>query len=174
MQAKPDTHPELHRKLAWYHLRKWLQPNRLIPVPTSSTSNRITAAPNPEPGGFLDVLKLLWKGGKRPYEMQAPYRYSSHLTNELITVPAGYRTDFASVPRFFWRILPPHGEYVPASVVHDWLCALRGETGIDSKTTHKVFLEAMEILCVPAWKRWTMYQAVKWFGPRFKSKTLTP
>jgi hypothetical protein len=125
--------------------------------------------PNPEPSGFLDELYLVYMGGKRPYVVTRDYRYDSALLGHTITVDAGYDTDFASVPRFFWRILPPHGPYVPASVVHDWLCDRRGRDGIDSETTHKVFLEAMEVLQVPTWKRWTMYRAVKWFGPRFSA-----
>ena len=38
-----------------------------------------------------------------------------------ITAPAGFETDFASVPRLFWRIVPPWGRYSPAAVVHDFL-----------------------------------------------------
>ncbi len=166
-----DAHPELHRRLAWYHFKKWLRPLKPIPIPMSRAiaTNRITAQANNEPGGFLDPLSLIWIGGKRPYELQLPYRYDSLLLDEVITVPVGYRTDFASIPRVFWRILPPHGPYVPAAVVHDWLCDLRGSTGIDSAATHAVFLEAMEVLRVPAWKRATMYRAVRLFGPRFKA-----
>lgn len=128
-----------------------------------------TVKPNPEPGGFLDTLKLDWVGGKRPYEVAEDYRYDSVLLDRIITVQAGYKTDFASVPRLFWRIFPPHGPYVPAAVVHDWLCDQAGSNGVNSATTHAVFLEAMEVLRVPLWKRATMYRAVKWFGPRFSS-----
>lgn len=123
--------------------------------------------PNPEPGGFLDELHLVYQGGKRPYVVTRDYRYDSLLVGWTITVPAGYETDFASVPRAFWRILPPHGPYVPATVIHDWLCDLKGSTGINSGLTHAIFLEAMEVLRVPAWKRASMYRAVKWFGPKF-------
>ena len=133
---------------------------------------RITAEPNPEPGGFLDPLRLTWVGGERSYVLTGRYRYDSLIAGGVITVPVGYRTDFASIPWLFRRILPRNGPYTPAAVVHDWLCELRGSTGIDSATTHEVFLEAMEVLRVPAWKRWTMYRAVKWFGPRFKSKKI--
>lgn len=112
-----------------------------------------------------------WVGGKRPYQLIETLEYRSKLMNDLIiVVPIGYRTDFASVPRFFWRIFPPHGPYVAASVVHDWLCDLMGSSGIDSKTTHKVFLEAMVELGVPGWKRVCMYRAVQIFGPKFKAK----
>lgn len=168
MPPKPDTHPEIHRKLAVYHFRKWLQPDRLIPIPSTRTMKAAnTVKPNPEPGGFLDTLNLQWVGGKRPYVVAERYRYDSTLLGEVIEVPAGYHTDFASVPRIFWRILPPHGPYVPAAVLHDWLCELKGSTGCDYKQAAAVFLEAMEVLNVPRWKRATMYRAVKYFGPKF-------
>lgn len=110
----------------------------------------------------------------RPWELLQNFRFYSAILGKVITVPKGYRTDFASVPRFFWRIIPPYGRYAKAAVAHDWLCDLRGSTGIDSATTHKVFLEAMEILEVPAWKRTVMYRAVRWFGPRFSSHLIEP
>jgi len=78
-----------------------------------------------------------------------------------ITVPAGFETDFASVPRAFWRIVPPWGEYSPAAVVHDYLyaTALLPRAGADW-----VFLELMTELGVPWWKRQAMYRAVRLGG----------
>ncbi|MBX3498875.1 MAG: DUF1353 domain-containing protein [Alphaproteobacteria bacterium] len=38
-----------------------------------------------------------------------------------IVVPAGFVTDFASVPRAFWSGLSPHGQYSRAAVLHDYL-----------------------------------------------------
>lgn len=38
-----------------------------------------------------------------------------------VTVPAGFFTDYASIPSYFWRILPPTGWYRLAAVVHDYL-----------------------------------------------------
>jgi hypothetical protein len=38
-----------------------------------------------------------------------------------IEVPAGEVTDFASIPRFLWPILPPTGRYTRAAVIHDKL-----------------------------------------------------
>lgn len=165
-------HPELHRKLAWYHFKKWLFPLAEIPVPTMSIpETNLTAKPSAKPGGFLDELDLRWIDGERPYQLMSEYGYDSDILGYVLIVPVGYKTDFASIPRIFWRILPPHGPYVPAAVVHDYLCDLRGRTGVDSKTTHKVFDEAMRVLHVPKWKRTVMYRAVKWFGPKFKAKT---
>lgn len=39
----------------------------------------------------------------------------------LVTVPAGYETDLASVPRLLWWLFPPHGKYRRAAVVHDYI-----------------------------------------------------
>lgn len=39
-----------------------------------------------------------------------------------ITVPAGFSTDFASVPKLAQAIYPPMGYYGNAAVLHDWLC----------------------------------------------------
>ena len=38
---------------------------------------------------------------------------------ESISVPAGFPTDLASIPRPLWWILPPTGDYLPATIVHD-------------------------------------------------------
>lgn len=41
-----------------------------------------------------------------------------------ITVPEGYKTDFGTIPRIVWSILPPWGTYGKATVIHDYLCYL--------------------------------------------------
>ncbi len=38
-----------------------------------------------------------------------------------ITVPRGFVTDLASIPRIFWTALRPDGEYAYAAIVHDYL-----------------------------------------------------
>ena len=40
-----------------------------------------------------------------------------------LTVPAGFSSDGASVPRFFWRIVFPPGDQkaLRAAFLHDWL-----------------------------------------------------
>ncbi|MCX6553376.1 MAG: DUF1353 domain-containing protein, partial [Acidobacteria bacterium] len=44
---------------------------------------------------------------------------------EEVLVRAGFVTDFASIPRLFWRLVPPTGDtgnpYGLAAVPHDWL-----------------------------------------------------
>jgi hypothetical protein len=40
---------------------------------------------------------------------------------EAISVPTGFVTDFASVPRPFWSLLPPDGDYTYPAIVHDYM-----------------------------------------------------
>src|SRR5678810_817023 len=39
----------------------------------------------------------------------------------LIEVPAGFCTDFASIPRIVWPVIPPRGRFNRAAFVHDLL-----------------------------------------------------
>jgi hypothetical protein len=38
-----------------------------------------------------------------------------------VTVPVGFVTDFASIPRIFWTLLPPDGLYTYPAILHDYL-----------------------------------------------------
>jgi hypothetical protein len=51
----------------------------------------------------------------------ADLKYQIGTTDFTVVVPAGFVTDFASVPRAFWSLLPPAGTYQLAAVVHDFL-----------------------------------------------------
>lgn len=111
----------------------------------------------------------------KPFELVQSFDYITNVDFDavwapphVISVPAGYRTDFASIPRFFWRILPPIGKYGKAAVVHDWLCD-ESPKRMSSDQAADVFNEAMEVLKVGPIKRCVMTKAVKWFGPLFKA-----
>lgn len=93
------------------------------------------------------------------------YRVGSLSSNEIITVPAGFVTDFASVPRIFWSVLPPYGQYTGASVIHDWLYRTGGMNSHYTRIQcDNIFLEGMVVLGVPKWKRNVMHWAVSKFG----------
>ena len=119
--------------------------------------------------GFLGPLYLHTMDqplADKPFKLLRPLPYRSQLVRYL-EVPSGYRTDFASVPRFFWRIFPPMGRYARSAVVHDYLCDVSPKV-CDHKTAAAVFREAMAHAGVPRWKRKAMHRAVVWFGPKFK------
>nr|WP_290447174.1 DUF1353 domain-containing protein [Pseudomonas sp. 21LCFQ010] len=84
-----------------------------------------------------------------------------------VTVPAGYLTDGASVPRVVWSLVPPWGAYGQAAVVHDLLCeylVVMTDAGDQVRITRAeadlLFLEAMTVLQVPAPNRQLMYAGV--------------
>jgi len=82
----------------------------------------------------------------------------------IVSVPRGFVTDFASIPRIFWNILPPFGDYSPAAVVHDWLYSLGVDGELGRKYADNAFLELMTRAGETWWKRTAMYQAVRMFG----------
>jgi hypothetical protein len=76
-------------------------------------------------------------------------------------IPKGFKTDYASVPKVFWNILPPTGVYTYAAVLHDYLY----HTGIVSKEdADKLFYDVMLELGVSKVKAYGMYKAVDMFG----------
>lgn len=87
-----------------------------------------------------------------------------------ITVPAGYRTDLESIPKW----LPVTRSYLygmarRSALVHDLLYTQQaGKEFADS-----VFLAAMKTEGVPCWARWILFSAVHWFG-RCAYDTLDP
>lgn len=107
----------------------------------------------------LTVTKL--RNGKWRVENSFDYHVGKVDSREVITVPKGFTTDFASVPRIFWTLIPPDGKYSQAAVLHDYLYVQKITT---RKKADKIFLEAMKVLKVPFWKRRVMYYAVRLGG----------
>ena len=101
--------------------------------------------------------------GKNTWELVEGFEYhiGSYPSEEVIYVPSGFITDFASVPRIFWPIISPTGIHGKAAVVHDYCYATACYTRSKSD---KIFLEAMEVLEVTKWKREVMYQSAVCFG----------
>lgn len=60
-------------------------------------------------------------GDGKYWVILAPLKYEHPDTKKMVTVPRGFVTDLASVPRLFWIAFPPCGKYTPAAVVHDYL-----------------------------------------------------
>lgn len=78
-------------------------------------------------------------------------------------VPAGFVTDFASVPRLpLAYLLAGDTAHAPAAL-HDWLYG-RGDARIDRAAADRLFVEAMAAIHVPRWRRALMYWAVRIFG----------
>lgn len=79
----------------------------------------------------------------------------------LISVPAGFKTDLASIPRLFWNLLPPFGKYTNAAIVHDYL--YRTQIFPRAKAD-KVLWQAMKFSNVRWGVRLLIYLSVRCFG----------
>lgn len=137
---------------------------------------------------------LMSSAFKRPrkWRLEKPLTYKSDLTEEQIafikecgvdvridkngkiTVPLGYVTDMASVPRACWAFIAPFDVARPA-IVHDIFYekvnAVRGDVSAsDFKKLRAIadgiFLEAMAYTEPPvaSWKKYSAYYAVRAFG----------
>ncbi len=106
----------------------------------------------------MSVLDLKFIDGCN-WKLIKPYFYNGERWRG--RVPKGFITDFASVPRPLWNVLPPTGPYGPAAVIHDYLYRTAAVSRMDADFT---FREAMERLGVPWRVRQTMYYGVRWFG----------
>lgn len=87
--------------------------------------------------------------------------YSSDVANMTITVPAGFKTDLASVPRLpvvYWLTGATSNE---AAVVHDFLYSM---PKFPRALADAVLREASEVTGVPWWRRQAMWSAVRLFG----------
>lgn len=69
------------------------------------------------------------KKGRSLWGLHDPLTYTPGDDGHRITVPPGFVTDLASIPRWAWTILPPDGPWVKGAVIHDFLYATSG-TGI--------------------------------------------
>ena len=77
----------------------------------------------------------------------------------LVTVPKGFITDLASIPRIARFFIIKNGRHRAAAIVHDYLCRLKME--FSRVLADKIFLEAMKISDVPRLRRWLMFAAVR-------------
>ena len=81
-----------------------------------------------------------------------------------IVVPEGFRSDFASLPRFLWSIIPPYGKHGKAAFLHDFLYEAVRRQRFSRVIADALFLEAMGVLGVSRLRRYLMYAGVRLFG----------
>ncbi len=110
--------------------------------------------------------------GPNKWKLSETIRVYSEFLETNIAVMRGFCTDFASVPRMFWSVIPPFGKYSTAAVVHDRLyknnCIahkkIYGDMWLTRKECDKVFEELLIKSTCKKWKRKVMYRAVRLGG----------
>ncbi len=98
------------------------------------------------------------------YFLTAPISWTPNPGQErykAVTVPKGFVTDLASVPRIFFSALRPDGEYAYAAVVHDYLYWTQARSRDEADDILKI---AMEDFKVGSVKVGAIYTAVHLLG----------
>lgn len=135
-------------------------------------------------------------GPVHEWEMCEPfsYRIVDEDDSEVVNVPPGFTTDFASIPRPLWWWIAPWGRHGRAALVHDFLYQRGGITDVAKQKmrrpsrleSDRIFRDAMAVLdrvllgrsrwgrlprpflavrlFVAAVRRWLMWLAVVLFG----------
>jgi len=88
-----------------------------------------------------------------------PFRYQSDIAGQIFTVPIGFYTDFASIPRLFPLIYALFGDTVhEPAVIHDWLYYSAVTT---REMADNVLYEAMTVCGVVEWRKDMIYEGVR-------------
>jgi len=91
------------------------------------------------------------------------YEWDTSSLNNRLHLPAGFRCDLASVPRWIWTItgITPSGIHEAATLVHDWIYSYGGRLPPGAQ-------DCAEDKCVLTWElvtgAWTREQADRLFG----------
>lgn len=111
----------------------------------------------------LEVVELVDddRDGRSLWRLDAPLVYQSDVAARTITVPAGFVTDFASVPRIPVAWYVAGGEGNKAAVVHDYLYTSHL---VERPIADAVFEEALAATGQPWWRRKLMWAGVRLFG----------
>ena len=87
------------------------------------------------------------------------------LTAGGVTVPSGFSSDGASVPRFFWRLVFPPGDHkaLKAAFVHDFLYRTHPE-GWTRVAADKLFRKLLIADWMPEYRAYLAWLGVRIFG----------
>lgn len=90
-------------------------------------------------------------------------------SSDRFRIDDGFPTDLASVPRIFWALLPPHGAYERAAVLHDWLCVElakahrdRRPPMVSSRDVDGLFRRVVRECGSGPATRWLLWCGVRW------------
>ncbi len=131
-------------------------PPILIGLGIAALSSPNAAAQQPIP-----PVRLMPFGDGQDSVLVDPLEYRIGESQFVITVPAGFVTDFASTPRAIWAVLPPSGRYQLAAVVHDFLY---WDQGCTRQQADDLLRSAMAESKVKPLERDLIWQAVRRFG----------
>ena len=111
---------------------------------------------------FTEKLVVSLKDGNK-WILEEPFQYYTDIfpARRIISIKAGFETDFASIPKLFLPFLSYKDKFNKAAVVHDYLYASKQ---FSRKDADRMFLEGLLVLKIPKWKAYIFYMLVRLFG----------
>lgn len=106
----------------------------------------------------LRVERVAGRDTRGTWQLLTLLAYKSDVAKTTFVVPAGFITDFASVPRVPIAFLLAGDTAHEAAVVHDWLYTTHE---VERSVADAVFREACLTGDVPWWRAWLMWSAVR-------------
>jgi hypothetical protein len=91
-----------------------------------------------------------------------------HGAHEEFVIPAGFRTDFASVPRPLVWLVPRYGVYTRAAILHDYL---RSSDVVSDTDADGIFRRCLHEFGVSVPQRYMMWAAVR-LGSRLRGASI--
>lgn len=122
------------------------------------------------PSNVRDATKTQWLSplllhripAEERWILHGPLKLYSRRLRRILLVEPGFETDFASIPRLLWRVLPKNGKWDGAAVVHD--ACYRRVLNTTRRQADQLFNELMTLDGVPTWQRRLLYAGVRLFG----------
>lgn len=109
---------------------------------------------------FITELNAKLLDDDKIWCLDTPLIYRSDFLKKTISVPAGFQTDFASVPRLP-IIYSLYGDRAHReAVLHDYLYRIDSDPVASFSEANEVFFEAMELRGKPSYVRYPMWWAV--------------
>jgi hypothetical protein len=132
----------------------------------------LTEGDNPEvmlTGRVVRFPPLLQQDRRRAAVLDEDYYFCASRTGQVIRIPRGYQTDFASIPGVARLLIDRFGTSLEPAAVHDWLYSVgQGTTEAQQEAgraeADRIFLDALEDNGVGFATRTIMYVAVRLFG----------
>ena len=124
--SRPDTAVAARPPAVVPAPRETMTATRTDSAPRTSTrsASEIVVRPDapPQPPSGVDSPDLYFlKSGPLTAVLQRSMSHQIGKTRDSIVVPAGFVTDFVSIPRFLWSELSPVGEHKQVAIIHDYL-----------------------------------------------------
>jgi len=113
-------------------------------------------------GSFITKLKVEFDLTLQIWKLQKKLAYQVMREDSIIVAPAGFLTDFASIPKWVPRYLVDvlDIKVMQAAVIHDYLYSTE-QVGYSRKKADAILKEILLILHVPAWRAQIVYFAVR-------------